>query len=96
MNKQKRKESTQTLNMAGGGGERPPEMYIDTSYKKEIHDMIYTTVGFKKFCYSVKKFGFIQGNLKGESVVAAILPSHMEGIYCTSRFFRSYKPAKQA
>ena len=30
-----------------------------------------------------------QGNLKGESVVAAILPSRMEVSYCTSRFFRS-------
>ena len=30
-----------------------------------------------------------QGNLKGESVLAAILPSHMEVSYCTSGFFRS-------
>ena len=29
-----------------------------------------------------------QENLKGESVVAAILPSHMEVSYCTSVFFR--------
>ena len=28
-----------------------------------------------------------QGNLKRESVVAAILPSHMEVNYCTSGFF---------
>ena len=28
-----------------------------------------------------------QGNFKGESVVAAILPSRMEVSYCTSRFF---------
>ena len=28
-------------------------------------------------------------SVKGESVVAAILPSHMEMSYCTSRFFRS-------
>ena len=28
-----------------------------------------------------------QGNLKGESVVVAILPSHMEVSYCTSGFF---------
>ena len=33
----------------------------------------------------------IQGNLKGESVVAAILPSRMETSYCTSGFFCSYK-----
>ena len=30
-----------------------------------------------------------QGNLKGESVVAAILPSCMEMSYCTSGFFHS-------
>ena len=30
-----------------------------------------------------------QGNLKGESVVVAILPSCMEVSYCTSGFFRS-------
>ena len=30
-----------------------------------------------------------QGNLKGESVVAAILPSRMEISYCTSGFFHS-------
>ena len=30
-----------------------------------------------------------QGNLKGESVVAGILPSHMEESYCTSGFFHS-------
>ena len=30
-----------------------------------------------------------QGNLKGESVVAAILPSRMEVSYCTSGFFHS-------
>ena len=34
-----------------------------------------------------------QGNLKGESVAAAILPSCMEVSYCTSRFFID-KPAK--
>ena len=32
---------------------------------------------------------FYQGNLKGESVVAAILLSRMEASYCTSGFFRS-------
>ena len=31
----------------------------------------------------------IQGNLKGESVVVAILPSCMEVSYCTSGFFHS-------
>ena len=31
-----------------------------------------------------------QGNLKGESVVAAIMPLCMEASYCTSRFLRSY------
>ena len=30
--------------------------------------------------------GFTQGNLKWESVVAAILPSGMEASYCTSGF----------
>ena len=30
-----------------------------------------------------------QGNSKGESVVAAILPSRVEASYCTSRFFCS-------
>ena len=30
-----------------------------------------------------------QGNLKGESVVVAVLPSHMEASYCTSRFSHS-------
>ena len=35
-----------------------------------------------------------QGNLKGESVVAAILPSRMVVHYCTSGFFRS--EARQA
>ena len=36
-----------------------------------------------------------QGNLRGESVVAAILASHMKQSYFTSAFFLS-KPAKQA
>ena len=35
-----------------------------------------------------------QGNLNGESVVAANLSSHMEVSYCTSGFFIA-KPAKQ-
>ena len=30
-----------------------------------------------------------QGSFKGESLVVAILPSHMKGSYCTSRFFHS-------
>ena len=30
-----------------------------------------------------------QGNLKGDSVVAAILPSRMEVSYCTAGFFFS-------
>ena len=30
-----------------------------------------------------------QGNLKGESVLAAILPSHVEVSYCTCGFFHS-------
>ena len=30
-----------------------------------------------------------QGSLKRESVVAAILPSHMEASYCTSEFFHN-------
>ena len=34
-----------------------------------------------------------QGNLEGESVVSAILPSRMEVRYCTSGFFVA-KPAK--
>ena len=34
-----------------------------------------------------------QGNLNGESVVAAILPSRMDVSYCTSGFFVA-KPAK--
>ena len=38
---------------------------------------------------------FIQGNLKGESVVAAILPSRMEVSYCTSGFFRQTNFAKR-
>ena len=33
-----------------------------------------------------------QGNLKGESVVAAILPSRMEVSYCTSGFFVAKPP----
>ena len=33
-------------------------------------------------------FGYNQGSLKGESVVAAILSSRMEQSYCTSGFFR--------
>ena len=37
--------------------------------------------------------GSYQGNLKGESVVAAILLSGMEVSYCTSRFFVA-KPAR--
>ena len=41
----------------------------------------------KQLCVSLN---FIQGNLKGESVVAAILPSRMEVRYCTSGFVRSY------
>ena len=36
----------------------------------------------------------IQGNRKGESGVAAILPSHMEASYCTSGFFFVGKPTK--
>ena len=36
----------------------------------------------------------MQGNLKGEWVVA-ILPSGMEASYCTSGFFVVVKPAKQ-
>ena len=44
--------------------------------------------------YSKEKNGYEQvhlgqGNLKGESVVSAILPLRMEVSYCTSRFFRS-------
>ena len=35
-----------------------------------------------------------QGNLKGESVVVAILPSHMEGVIVPPDFF-VVKPAKQ-
>ena len=38
---------------------------------------------------------YIQGNLKGESVVAAILLSGMEASYCPSRFFFVAKLAKQ-
>ena len=37
----------------------------------------------------LEKVGPDQGNLKEESVVAAILPSRMEVSYRTSRFFRS-------
>ena len=32
---------------------------------------------------------YYQGNLKGESVVAVILPSHINVSYCSGRFFRS-------
>ena len=35
------------------------------------------------------KVSLDQGNLKGESVVAAILLSHMQVSYCTSGFFGS-------
>ena len=42
--------------------------------------------GNKLFKY---KLVTVQGNLKGESVVAAILPSLMEVSYCTAGFFRS-------
>ena len=38
---------------------------------------------------STVKVGENQGNLKGESVVTAILPSRMEVSYGTSGFFRS-------
>ena len=41
------------------------------------------------FSVDLKNIGKNQGNLKGESVVAAILPSCMEASYCTSGFFRS-------
>ena len=42
--------------------------------------------GNKLFKY---KLVTVHRNLKGESVVAAILPSRMEGSYCTDGFFRS-------
>ena len=35
---------------------------------------------------------YLQGNLKGESVVAAILPSRMKVSYCTSGFFSKLSP----
>ena len=34
-----------------------------------------------------------EGNLKGESVIAALLPWHMKVSYCTSGFFRSCPPS---
>ena len=37
----------------------------------------------------LQMISYIQGNLKGESVVAAILPSRMDASYCTTGFFRS-------
>ena len=44
---------------------------------------VFTAVGL------VKGVSLHQGNLKGESVVVAILPSRMEVSYCTSVFFHS-------
>ena len=43
------------------------------------------------YCHANKLglFCWSQGNLKGESVVAAILQSRMEASYCTSVFFCS-------
>ena len=38
-------------------------------------------------------FKYYQGNFKGESAVAAILPSRMDASYCT--YFFVAKPAKQ-
>ena len=35
------------------------------------------------------KLWSMQGNFKGESVVAAIFPSSMQVSFCTYRFFRS-------
>ena len=44
---------------------------------------------WKKITYcQILNFSFLQGSLKGESVVAAILSSRMEQSYCTSGFFR--------
>ena len=42
---------------------------------------------FEKYMHGVVWWN--QGNLKGESVVAAILPSRMEVGYCTFGFFHS-------
>ena len=41
----------------------------------------------------MRLFGYSQGNLRGEYVAAAILPSRIEQSYCTSGLS---KPAKQA
>ena len=43
---------------------------------------------FAEITKFLKLLCFSQGSLKGESVVAAILPSRMEQSYCTSGFFR--------
>ena len=40
----------------------------------------------------MKRMSFIQGHLKGESVVVAILLSRMEVSYCTSGFFSELSP----
>ena len=49
---------------------------------------VYTQTFFPLVC-SHTTVCTIQGNLKGASVVAAILPTGVEASYCTSGFFRS-------
>ena len=50
-----------------------------------------STVLYETFVASQRNLDvyMYQGNFKGESVVAAILPSRMKGSYCASGFFRS-------
>ena len=52
--------------------------------KKVVSDIF----GEIEFLMEYENKGLYQGSLKGESVVAAILPSRMEQSYCTSGFFR--------
>ena len=58
----------------------PPRTYsTSTKFFLVQCEMCYITV--------IKQMYWSQGNLKGESLVAAILPSCMEASYCTSRLF---------
>ena len=55
-------------------------------------------VGDLAFYYTlylcVRSMGLVQGNLLGESAVAAILLSHMELSYCIPPDFIKAKPSK--
>ena len=74
----------------------PPEN--ETKYRMLLLPVINKkSAAFENYLWAsplMLRLGFDQGNFKGESVVAAILPSCMEVSYFTSGFFVA-NPAKQ-